>query len=141
LVLLDDLLLQLSPGLGLFVSNVSHLSLLDVLLLTLDHLLNAGVLEVILLLLHVEQLLLLSLLVLDALSIVNHFLLLHLLARLDAVLDVGFHAQVPFEESALFLLLLFLFLLLHLHRIHISLFDLHDILGLLLGVFDLLPCL
>ena len=141
LVFLNDLLLQLCTGTSLFLCQVKSALGFCFLLLVADHLLDACSLQLLLLLLHVDKFSLLALLHLDSLSLLELLLEELLLSHLDGLFNVHLHVHVPLKEHPFFEFFFSAPLLLDAHLLLVPLFHTHDILGLLFGLFNLLPCL
>lgn len=141
LVLFNDFLLKFCTSARFFLCQVQSALGFGLLLLVADHLLNACGLQLLLLLLHVDKFSLLALFHLDSLSLLELLLEELLLSHLYGLLDVHLHIHVPLEEHPLFEFFLSAPLLLDPHLLLVPLFHTHDVLGLLFGLFDLLPCL
>ena len=139
LLFAHHLLFYLAPGLLLLLSEVHLFAVLGLLLLVLDHLLERGVLEGLLLLLHLEVLLLLVLLLFNVVNFSAHFVFETLLLVLDVGLELLLQSPVLLlDHHLLFLLLSHAFHLL-LVVLHVALALRHYVFGAFLGLVDLLP--
>lgn len=139
LLLPHHLVLDLHAGTSLLLLEVALLLFLGFLLLRFDHLLEGVVLHVLLLLLHLEEVLLLSLFVLEILHVPLNLLLKAFLVPFDVALQLLLERPVLGLPLSLFFLFLPLSLQLLLHVFDVSLSLLKDVLRLLLGLINLLP--
>lgn len=139
LVLLNDLLLQFLSGLSFLFSRFPAFDLLNFLFLIPDHLLHTGILQVFLLLLHVKQFSLLSFFKFESFSFFDQLSLMLFFRHLNGFFDLTLHSLVPFSKHPLFKFLLISPLFLDPLLFLIPLFNLHNLFGFLLRIFNLFP--